>query len=105
VIRRSALDRPLTRTVKGKPGILFSRRCRVLRKGLAGGFNYKRIAVSGAEGRFNDAPVKNIFSHVCEALEYGLMDAGEHAIVNPAAPQKAMQRSVQRAMDWSPMNV
>lgn len=105
VIRRAALDRPLTRTVKGRPGILFSRCCRVLRKGLAGGFNYKRIAVSGAEGRFNDAPVKNIFSHVCEALEYGLMDAGEHAIVNPAAPQQKPQRSVQKSMDWSPMSV
>jgi hypothetical protein len=104
VIRRSALDRPLTRTVRGKPGILFSRRCRVIRKGLAGGFNYKRVAVDGGEGKYRDVPDKNKFSHVCEALEYGLMDAGEHAIVNPATPQKAAQRSVQKAMDWSPLN-
>ena len=104
VIRRAALDRPLTRTVKGKPGILFSRRCRVLRKGLVGGFNYKRVAVASGEGTFRDVPDKNKYSHVCEALEYGLIDAGEHAVVNPVSPQARPQRSVQKAMDWSPLN-
>ena len=105
VIRRAALDRPLTRTVKGRPGIIFSRRCRMIRKGLAGGFNYKRVAVSGAEGVYRDMPDKNKFSHPCEALEYALMDAGEHAVVNPATPKPPLQRAVQRASNWSPMDV
>jgi hypothetical protein len=80
-IRRAALERPLTRMVAGGPGILLSPKCKMLRKGLKGGFQYKRVRVAGSD-RYQDKPDKNIYSHVCEAAEYGLMDAGEHAVVN-----------------------
>lgn len=79
--RRDALTRPLTRMVNGGPGILISPRCKTLRKGLAGGFQYRRVQVKGME-RFQDKPDKNSYSHVVEAGEYGLMDAGEHSIAN-----------------------
>lgn len=105
VLRRAALDRPLTRTVRGKPGILFSSRCRTLRKGLAGGFHYKKVNVSAREEKFRDAPDKNFYSHVCEALEYALVDAGEHSVVNPEAPSKKARPPVQREVAWSPFNV
>ena len=83
-IRRDALTRPLTRMVNGGPGLLVSPRCKILRKGLAGGFQYKRVQVKGDE-RFQNKPDKNFFSHVVEAAEYGLMDAGEHSISDATA--------------------
>jgi len=79
-LRRAALTRPLTRLVNGKPGFLVSPKCRVLAKGLAGGFCYKRLQVAGTD-RFKDAPDKNEYSHVVEACEYGLLGGGENAKV------------------------
>jgi hypothetical protein len=102
-VRRNALERVLTRLVSGQPGVLISPKCKVFRKGLKGAWCYKRIKVSGAE-RYKDEPDKNYWSHVCEAGEYGLMDAGEHAVVNsfgtrqfpkgPVVPQGALNFNV-----------
>ena len=80
-IRRRALDRPLTRMVNGGPGILFSPRCKFLRKALAGQFCYRRKKIAGDE-RFHDVPDKNFYSHIAEACEYALMDGGEHEVVD-----------------------
>lgn len=106
VLRRAALDRPLTRMIHGKPGIQISPRCRMLRKGLSGGFCYKRIAVLGKEGQFRDVPDKNKYSHTCEACEYLLLDAGEHAVINPSdgsAPRG--QPAIVVAQSWDPLAV
>jgi hypothetical protein len=89
--RRAALERPLTRMVGGQPGILFSPACKFLRKGLKGGFQYRRVKVSGTE-RYQDKPDKDIYSHICEAQEYALMDAGEHAVVNSKPVQQFASR-------------
>lgn len=104
VIRRDALDRTLTRLVGGRPGILFSPVCKTLRKGLAGAFCYRRVQI-GSDERYRDVPDKTIYSHVCEALEYGLMDGGEHAVIN--APKRAapLQRTVVRKPTWDPLDV
>ena len=77
VVRREAVAGALTRMVDGKPGLIISPECKTLRKGMAGGYCRKRIQVSGEE-RYRDMPDKeNIFSHVCEALQYNLLGAGE----------------------------
>lgn len=109
-VRRGALERPLTRMLDGgKPGILISPNCIKLRKGLAGAFCYKRIQVSGEE-KYRDVPDKTEYSHVVEAQEYGLMDAGESVKVGgegvygqprvarpvPVSPQK---------FGWSPHDI
>jgi hypothetical protein len=75
-IRRECVDGPLTRMIDGKPGILISPKCKVIRKGLSGGFYYRRIQVAGDE-RFQNKPYKNKYSHPVEALEYALMKGGE----------------------------
>lgn len=77
IVRRSSIVNPMTRLcMDGKPGFMISPKCRQWRKGLAGAFCYKRVAVVGME-RYHDKPDKNEFSHVCEAGEYGLMAGGE----------------------------
>jgi hypothetical protein len=47
----------------------------MIRKGLQGGFCYRRIQVSG--DKYTDEPDKNEYSHPVEALEYALQGEGE----------------------------
>ena len=82
-LRRDALDRPLRRMLSGgKPGLLLSPKLRHLRKALAGGYHYARVKLLQDDSRYRDVPVKDMYSHIAEAAEYGLLDAGEHAVVN-----------------------
>lgn len=113
-LRRNALDRPLNRMINGGPGILFSPKCKVLRKALAGAFQYRRVQIAGTE-RYQDKPDKNFWSHVAEACEYGLMDAGEHSVSDATAlgvvkmpnhPVTPTARLVaQPGAAWSPFDV
>jgi hypothetical protein len=86
-LRREAFSKPMRTLIDGEPGMLIHPDCKVWRKGLAGGFCYRRIQVSG-EARYRDTPDKNHFSHICEAGEYLMMGAGEgRAIVKPEITQ------------------
>jgi len=76
VLRREAVAVPLTRLIDGKPGVAVSTECTVLRKGLMGGYCYRRVMMAGSE-RHHDRPDKNRYSHVVEALEYLMLGAGE----------------------------
>ena len=66
----------LNRMVDGLPGFVLSPTCKVLRKGFAGGYHYRRVKVTGDE-RYHDKPDKNAFSHPHDALQYLLSGAGE----------------------------
>lgn len=69
--RRNGLKYHLRRLVDGEPGFLLSNRCPQLREGLMGHFQYGRIqANEGIETRYHEKPLKNMHSHICEALEY-----------------------------------
>jgi hypothetical protein len=88
LLRHGALSACLSRMIDGKPGLIISPRCKVLRKGLAGGYCYKRLQVSGDE-KFHDKPDKNKYSHPVEAGEYMLIGAGEgRALVTSTAAKK-----------------
>jgi len=89
-LRREAFAKPLTTMIDGDPGMLIHPDCRMLRKGLAGGFCYKRIQVSG-DARYRDMPDKNQYSHICEAGEYLLMGAGEGKAIVRREPTQHRQ--------------
>jgi hypothetical protein len=74
--RREAVAGALSRLIDGKPGLIVSPACKVLRKGFAGGYRFKRVEVVGDE-RYHDAPDKNPYSHVHDALQYALSGGGE----------------------------
>lgn len=76
LVRRDAVANPMTRLIEGKPGFLLSPKCRIARKGLAGGYCLRRVQIVGEE-RYRDKPDKNRYSHVCEAGEYAMLGAGE----------------------------
>jgi hypothetical protein len=75
--RREAVAGLLTRLTRlGRPALVISPKCVVLRKGMAGGYCFRRLQVTG-DDRYEDHPLKNHFSHVCEALQYAMVGAGE----------------------------
>jgi hypothetical protein len=93
ILRREAVANALTRlNMGGKPGLVISPDCRLLRKAMAGGYCFKRVQVSGSD-RFRDAPDKNHFSHVAEALQYLMVGEGEDSsALTPRDPQQRVSR-------------
>ena len=75
-IRREAVATPLSRLIDGVPGLILSPTLKTTRKGMAGGYCYKRVQIAGDE-RFHDKPDKNRFSHPCEAGQYLMIGGGE----------------------------
>ena len=62
----------LLRTIDGvEPEFLVSTACKIIRKGLNGGYRYAKIA--GSNARFGDKPEKNDYSHPHDALQYVVM--------------------------------
>lgn len=74
--RREAVAFLLSNLIDGEPAILIDPKAATLRKGLAGGYHRRRLQVSG-DIKYRDVPDKNKYSHVCEALEYDCVSAGE----------------------------
>lgn len=68
VIRKESVRYALNRLDGGEPFFRIGRKCKMTRKGLQGGYNYRRLKVSGE--RFTDEPDKNAYSHPVESLEY-----------------------------------
>jgi len=79
-VRREAIGAPLSRMVDGSPGMVVHSRCTTARKGLAGGYCFRRVQVAGHE-RYHDVPEKNRFSHVVDAGGYGMLGLGEGSAV------------------------
>lgn len=79
--RREAVAAPMLRMVDGDPGFLLSRQgAPIIRKGLLGGYRYRRVQVSGQE-RFTDEPDKNQYSHPLDGLQYAALDAEGPAVI------------------------
>jgi hypothetical protein len=59
-------------------GFVLSPRCEVLRKGFISEYHYekKRVAISAANSdpKFKEKPEKNIYSHVHDAVQYGVLE-------------------------------
>ncbi len=72
----------------GRPALLVSPRAKMIRKGLMGGFCYRKMKIVGSE-RYTEEPDKNIYSHPVEAAEYALMGGGEgREALMPAGPRR-----------------
>ena len=112
-LRLESVSSQLTKMAEGKPAFMIDRRCSSLIKGFEGGYQYKRMEVSGE--RYADKPDKNMFSHIHDALQYLMLGAGEgRALMNsqkPAQPVVAKrsfnvfsgQKKQSRPSIWSRM--
>lgn len=84
-IRINAVDQLLRRTSEEGAAITFSPRCRLLLEALGGGYMYRRMATS--QEQYSDAPDKNRFSHIADALQYAVIGGGEgRALVTQIDP-------------------
>lgn len=90
--RREGMRYLLKTLVDGTPAWQAHTRCSILRKGMRGGFNYRRLQVTG-DVRYRDVPDKNQYSHVCEANEYDLVSAGEDRNVTVGTPDRQRPRA------------
>ncbi|RMF40016.1 MAG: hypothetical protein D6754_04165 [Alphaproteobacteria bacterium] len=79
-MRLEVVKNALNRMIDGRPGLLVSPRCRVLRKGFAGGYCRKFVKASGGT-QVHEQPAKNAYSHPHDALQYLLLGGGEHNVV------------------------
>jgi hypothetical protein len=68
-MRREAVAVPLNRMIDGEPAFLISPKCKVTRKGMAGGYHYRRLRIAESEV-YTDMPFKDMYSHPCEAGQY-----------------------------------
>lgn len=99
VARREAVAWFLTRLIDGEPGMVIDNSCRMIRKGFAGGYHYRRIQVVGEE-RFTEAPHKNIYSHIHDALQYACLSVGGVQALplrKDARPEWVKELSVKRS--------
>jgi hypothetical protein len=71
--RLEAVRRPMRTLVEGgEPGfVICPVRAKILRRGFKGMYVYGRVKLQGGMGRFQDEPVKNDYSHVQDACQYG----------------------------------
>jgi hypothetical protein len=82
LIRREVIADFLMRLdFTAKPAFRVYRDAPMFRKGMDGGYCYKRLQVSG-EDHFQDVPNKNKYSHVCDAGQYLFLGAvGDSAVL------------------------
>lgn len=78
----------------GLPSLLITPRAEQLRKGLAGGYKYKRVMTSGL--KYTDMPDKNKYSHVCDALAYMVNGSGAGKEIIGNSKFKALASSGKR---------
>ena len=97
-IRREAVAQPMSRLIDGQPGFVISPKCKVTRKGLAGGYAFRRLQVAGQE-RFRDVPDKNAYSHPCEAGQYAMLGGGEGKRVVKKSSERTGERQVPKTYD------
>jgi hypothetical protein len=84
--RLENVDFFLIRMSDGEPGFMLDPRCKILRKGFLGGYQFQRVQVAG-DARYKDQPNKNRYSHSHDGLQY-LCDLAKNGTV------KALNRRV-----------
>lgn len=101
-VRREGAAAPMQRLILGKPGLIIDKHCKLLRKSLAGGYHFKRLAIGAGQERFRDVPNKNEHSHVGDAFGYLMLGGGEHRRMTktPSLSGGAPQQQSQAKTDF-----
>lgn len=87
-VRLQAVEAVLTRLVEGRPGLLVSPTCTMVKAGLDGGYHYRRLNTGGE--RYAEEPEKDEYSHPADAFQYMVLGGGEGRILltGGAEPKK-----------------
>lgn len=98
-IRLEVVKNALNRLIDGKPGLLLSPRCAMLRKGFTGGYHRKFVKSSGGTV-IHDLPAKNEFSHPHDGLQYLLLGGGEQSVVMAKPAFRKRERAYVAEVDY-----
>lgn len=102
-LRLEGVRGALSRLVDGRAGLLVSPTCTMLRKGFNGGYCYQALR-SGSD-TYHEAPSKNQYSHVHDALQYLLSGGGEGGVALGRARQRRPPGQELRVIDdWVPFS-
>lgn len=88
--RRESVAFFMTRMMDGEPAFLLNPRCTNLRKGFLGRYKFERLKTSGS-ARYKDRPVKDIYSHIQDALQYACLKV--RSGLSPARARAVTKRS------------
>jgi hypothetical protein len=103
-LRIEAVAAALNRMVDGKPGFMLNPGCGTLRKGFAGGYHFQKIA-AGNGFTYHEIPRKNQYSHVHDALQYGILGlGGADAVLNRDPNRRANRVRMASGMDYDILN-
>lgn len=69
-IRLESIKKPMNTLIGGRPQFMIHPRCKKLRKGFQGRYQYKKLKIAGAAERYHEEPDKNEYSHPHDALQY-----------------------------------
>ena len=75
-VRLSTVNNVLDKMIDGEPAIIVSPTCKQLISGFDGGYQFKKLNVSGEE-RYDTRPNKNRYSDIHDSLQYMLCGSGE----------------------------
>lgn len=98
-LRCEAWERPLSRLIDGEPGLIVDPSMNMVRRGLSGGYKYRKLKIAGTE-RFGEAPEKNKYSHPIEAGGYMLIGGGEAKEVVKRVRPRGEVRQTQADTDY-----
>lgn len=96
VLRRESVASVLNRLISGEPAVVFSPKCKIARKALAGGYCYQRIQSAGEE-RYHDEPARNRYRPIAEATQFLMIGGGEDAHV--------FNQGKAKKLDYQPIGV
>jgi len=98
--RLEAVRLPLTRLIDGRPGLMVSTRCEMIREGFNSGYKFRKIH-AGQEEKYDETPDKNEYSHPHDALQYMLSGGGEDmAVMNRREGEWGKPLPRQAVDDW-----
>jgi hypothetical protein len=99
-LRIEAVSAALNRMIDGKPGFQMNPTCGTLRKGFAGGYHFQKI-VAGNGQAFHETPRKNQYSHVHDALQYGVLGlGGADAVLNRDPKRRENRPRIAEGIDY-----
>jgi hypothetical protein len=79
-LRWESVRKPLS-TLRGAGSqFVLDPKCKKLRKGFQGRYQFKRLKIAGAEARFQEVADKNLYSHPHDALQYVAVQAFGNAL-------------------------
>lgn len=90
--RREAMMTFFLRSVNGGPGVQIDPSCKLIRRGMLGGYRFDRIQLSGNEPAYHERPIKNMFSHSQDGLQYNALRILEPVRMESSTPPRSLAK-------------